>query len=59
LLCWLGRAPSPETCSHIISSRIYELTGCDGQALQNAVERLSQYVTTLEDKMEALERKKK
>ncbi len=29
------------------------------QALQNAVERLSKYVTSLEDKMDALERKKK
>jgi hypothetical protein len=35
------------------------LTGHDGQALQNAVERLSQYVTTLEEKMETLERRKK
>jgi len=29
------------------------------QALQNAVDRLSKYIGTLEDKMEALERKKK
>ncbi|KAL2182359.1 hypothetical protein L209DRAFT_746254 [Thermothelomyces heterothallicus CBS 203.75] len=35
-----------------------KLTGCDGQALQNAVERLSKYLTTLEEKMEALERRK-
>ncbi|KAL2161470.1 hypothetical protein VTH06DRAFT_8032 [Thermothelomyces fergusii] len=35
-----------------------KLTGRDGQALQNAVERLSTYVTTLEEKMDALERRK-
>jgi len=29
------------------------------QALQHAVERVSKYLSTLEDKMEALERKKK
>ena len=29
------------------------------QALQNAVDRLTKYVVSLEDKMEALERKKK
>jgi hypothetical protein len=29
------------------------------QALQNAVEHVSKYVTTLEDKLEAMERKKK
>ncbi|OIW34694.1 hypothetical protein CONLIGDRAFT_626727 [Coniochaeta ligniaria NRRL 30616] len=34
------------------------LTG-DIYALQNAVERVSKYLTTLEEKMEALERKKK
>jgi hypothetical protein len=39
--------------------REYALTGVDGQALQDAVERLSNYVTKLEEKMEALERKKK
>ncbi|KAL2022802.1 hypothetical protein VTK56DRAFT_4618 [Thermocarpiscus australiensis] len=31
----------------------------DIYALQNAVERLSKYLTTLEEKMDALERKKK
>jgi len=36
-----------------------KLTRCNGQALQNAVERLSKYLTTLEEKMEALERRKK
>lgn len=30
-----------------------------GQAMQQAVERLSQYVTTLEERMESIERKKK
>jgi hypothetical protein len=35
------------------------LTGCDGQALQSAVERLSKYLGTLEDKMEAMEKRKK
>ncbi|GAB1310947.1 hypothetical protein MFIFM68171_01157 [Madurella fahalii] len=36
-----------------------ELLTEDIYALQNAVERLSKYVGTLEEKMEALERKKK
>ncbi|KAH6845382.1 hypothetical protein B0I37DRAFT_355857 [Chaetomium sp. MPI-CAGE-AT-0009] len=35
-----------------------ELLTEDIYALQNTVERLSQYLTTLEEKMEALERKK-
>jgi hypothetical protein len=39
--------------------RGHKLTGRDGQALQNAVDRLSTYLATLEEKMEALERKKK
>ncbi|KAL2140237.1 hypothetical protein VTI28DRAFT_4051 [Corynascus sepedonium] len=36
-----------------------ELLTEDIYALQNAVERLSKYLTTLEEKMEALERRKK
>jgi hypothetical protein len=36
-----------------------ELLTEDIYALQNTVERLSNYLTTLEEKMEALERKKK
>jgi hypothetical protein len=51
--------PSLALRSSTAGIRIRELTSRFSQALQHAVERVNKYLVTLEEKMEALERKKK
>lgn len=64
VLCWMGGEPLVAYTLHfnnldMLGTCEADFSGFVAQALQKAVERLSTYLGTLEEKMEALEKKKK